>query len=152
MGLDDPDSDPWNPPADAPAPASYQSEVGDVTPPWDDYAKPWQEPPTRVKKKGEWTCPQHGPLCNPGICKERARVERDERMRNEREKWEEEKRQREARRARDQLKRERKKAEAMGEGESEWRERPPLLRGNVSGSSSSGSDNDISHNQGTVFL
>ena len=156
MGLDDPDYDPWNPPADAPAPASDQSEEGDVTPPWEDYAQPRQEPPTRVKKKGKWTCPQHGPLCNPGICKERARVERDERMRNEREKWEEEKKQREFRRAKEQQKRERKNAGAMGEGEREsGRERPPHLRENAPSSSSSsnnsGSDSERSHNRGIVF-
>ena len=148
MGLDNPGCDPRNPPAGAAAPASGQSQAGSAATLWEDYAKPRQEPPTRVKKEGEWTCPQHGSLCSPGICKERARFERDKRMRDGRKKREEERRPREARRAREQLKRERKEAKAMGEGGSELRERPPHLRGNAS----SRSDGDTSHNQGTVFL
>jgi len=135
LGPDDPDYYPWNPPA------SGQSRASTAVNLWEGYDAPRLEPPTKVKKKGEWTCPQHGSLCSPGICKERARVERDERMRKEREKWEEEKKHREFRRAKEQQKRERKKAGAMGEGEGEW-----------SSSSSSGSDSDTSHNQGTVFL
>lgn len=70
--------------------------------PWDEYDAPRQDPPTRVKRKGEdiWFCPQHGPLCTPGICKARARVERDERWQKEREEREENKRRWKERRGR----------------------------------------------------
>lgn len=59
--------------------------------PWNGYAAPRQDPPTRVRRIGEerWFCPQHGPMCNPGICKARAHVERDERWKKEREEREE---------------------------------------------------------------
>ena len=143
-GPDDPDYDPWNPPAGT-------ENL------WEGYDTPRLEPPTKVQKNGEWTCPQHGSLCSPGICKERGRVERDKRMRDEREKREEERTQRETRRARGQFKRE-KKATVTGEGKGERRLRPTHLRGNSSTSSSNSSSNngsdssDTSRNQGTVFL
>ena len=114
--FDAPEYDRWNPPA------------GDAVNLWEGYGV--SVPPTKVMKKGEWTCPHHGSRCSPGICKERARFKRDERMR--------------------------KKAEAMGKGESEWRSPPLHLCRNASGSASastnSGSDSDISHKQGTVFV
>jgi hypothetical protein len=100
-GIDDPDYDPWNAPAEAAEPAIDQPEAVDPAAPWAEYDAPRLEPPTKVKKKGQWTCPQHGPLCNPGICKERARFEYDERMRTKREEWEEERIQREANRAKE---------------------------------------------------
>ncbi|KAH9018392.1 hypothetical protein EDB85DRAFT_617998 [Lactarius pseudohatsudake] len=138
LGIDDPDYDPWNP--EAAAPADDQSQVGDAETVWDDYAKPQQELPTKVKKKGTWDCPQHGPLCNPGICKERARVERDERIREENEKRDREKKAREFRKSKDlHKKEEKKKAEAAG--------------GDATGSSSgsnNGSDDDSSHDRGTI--
>jgi hypothetical protein len=134
-GLDDPDYDPWNPPADDVAPpASDQSEAGDPATLWEGYDAPRMEPPTKMKKKGEWECSQHGSLCSPGICKERARFERDQRMQKEREKWEEEKKQREFRRAKAQHKKENKKASSS------------------SSSSGSGSDSDTSRDQGIVSL
>jgi len=70
--------------------------------PWNGYAAPRQDPPTRVRRIGEerWFCPQHGPMCNPGICKARAHVERDERWKKEREEREEAKRRRNERRGR----------------------------------------------------
>lgn len=33
----------------------------------------------------EWKCPDHGPMCNPGICKERALIERHRLRQNEQE-------------------------------------------------------------------
>ena len=149
-GMDDPDYDPWNAPADAAEPVIDQSEACDPATPWVNYDAPRLEPPTKVKKKGEWTCPQHGSLCNPGICKERARVERDKRMRDDREKWEKEKREREAKY---QKKRDREKKKAMGEGE---RDRPPHLRrgttssGNNNSNNNSDPDTDTSRDRGTV--
>lgn len=70
--------------------------------PWDGYDAPRQDPPTREKRKGEdrWFCPQHGPLCTPGICEARAQVERDERWQKEREEREEKKRRWKERRGR----------------------------------------------------
>ena len=140
LGPDDPDYDPWNPPADA-------ENL------WEGYDTPRLELPTKVKKNGEWTCPRHGSLCSPGICKERAKFERDERMRNDREKWEEERVQRETR---GRGKSNRGKAAVTGE----WRSSPPHL-GNSSSTttattattsnSDNGSDSDTSRNQGIVF-
>jgi hypothetical protein len=154
--FDDPDYDPWNPPTDAVAPACDQYRAGSAVNLWEGYDA--SGPPTKVTKKGEWTCPRHGSLCSPGICEERARFKRDKRMKNAREKWEEERRQREAQKAMDQPIRGRKKAEAMGEGEgeSEWRSPPLRLCRNASSgtstSTSSGLDSDNSHKQGTVSL
>ncbi|KAH8984209.1 hypothetical protein EDB86DRAFT_164127 [Lactarius hatsudake] len=147
LGLEDPGNSPLILPADVAAPASGQSPAGGAVNLWEGYDAPRLEPPTKVQKKGEWTCPQHGSLCSPGICKERARVECDRRMRDEREKWEEERTLREVRRAEEQLKRERKRAKATGEGVDEL---PPHLRGNTSSSSSSsssGSGSDTSHDE-----
>ncbi|KAH9058215.1 hypothetical protein EDB87DRAFT_1578207 [Lactarius vividus] len=141
LGIDDPDYDPWNPPAEVADPMDDESQAGEAETVWEDYPKPRQELPTKVKKKGTWDCPQHGPLCNPGICKERARVERDERIREENEKREKENRARAFRKAKDLQKREEKKeAEAEGEGD--------RGRGDTSGSSSSnGSDDDEPHDR-----
>ncbi|KAH9174360.1 hypothetical protein EDB89DRAFT_566929 [Lactarius sanguifluus] len=144
LGLEDPDRSPLILPTDVAAPASGQSRAGGAVNLWEGYDAPRLELPTKVQKKGEWTCPQHGSLCSPGICKERARVERDRRVRDEREKWEEERTLREVRRAEEELKRERKRAKATGEGVDEL---PPHLRGNTSSSSSSGSDSDTSHDE-----
>ena len=122
---------------------------------WEGYNAPPLEPP-KPKKHGEWTCPQHGSRCSPGICKEYASVERDKRLRDAREKREEVGRQRDAQKARDKPKGGRKKAEAMGEGESEGRAHlPPLCSDASSGTStaSSGeSDSDKSNKQGTAFI
>ena len=143
-GLDDPDYDPWNPPADEAPPESNESEAGEPATLWEGYDKPRLEPPTKSKKKGEWTCSQHGSLCTPGICKERGRFERDKRLREEREEREEKTRERNLRREKNQQKR-KKKADAIAEGEHS---------GNVSssGSSNSDSDSDTSRDQGTVFI
>ncbi|KAF8262684.1 hypothetical protein EI94DRAFT_663445 [Lactarius quietus] len=141
-GLNDPDYDPWNPPAEAADFADDQPEACDSEAPWVNYAEPRLEPPTKIKKKGQWTCSQHGSLCSPGICKERAKHECDERMQKEREKWDEEKRQRDAARAKKHKKREKKEAdaEAMGQG---GRARPPHFgRGNTSSGNNSSSNNN----------
>ncbi|KAH8984208.1 hypothetical protein EDB86DRAFT_163377 [Lactarius hatsudake] len=151
LGLDDPECVPCNPPAEAAVTVSDQSQAGDTATMWEDYAKP-RERELPAKLEGEWDCPQHGPLCKPGICKERARVEREKRQSDERKKREEEKKLRDARREKAQKKRG-KKAKVMGQGESR-RELPPHLPGNALGGSSSnnnnGSDNDSSRGRGTV--
>lgn len=136
-GPDDPDYDPWNTPEN----------------PWEGYDKPQLELPTKIKKNGDWTCPMHGSLCSPGICKERARFERDERMRDKREKWEEDRIERETpRKGRGRRKNGTKVGAVAGES-------PPHVRGNSSStttatttSTGNGSDSDTSRNQGTVFL
>lgn len=52
--------------------------------PLDRYSTPRPDPPTKVKiRRGdEWICLQHGPMCSPGICTARARVDRDERWKS----------------------------------------------------------------------
>ncbi|KAN0137854.1 hypothetical protein V8E53_004338 [Lactarius tabidus] len=144
-GIDDPDYDPGNAPAEAAEPAIGQPGAVDPAAPWAEYDALRLEPPTKVRKKGQWTCPQHGPLCNPGICKERARFEYDERMRTKREEWEEERIEREANRAKWKEERE-KEAEAMGLG---GRQRPPHLRRGAPSSSGnkSRSDSDTSRDE-----
>ncbi|KAH9058216.1 hypothetical protein EDB87DRAFT_1578208 [Lactarius vividus] len=146
LGLDDPVCVPCNPPAEAAAPVSDQSQAGDAATVWEDYAKPREKEPP---KEDEWDCPMHGPLCKPGICEERARVEREKRQSDERKKREEEKKLRDARRTKAQQERGRK-AEAKGQGES-GRELPPHLPGNALGGSSNnnnhGSENDSPHDR-----
>ena len=129
--------------------------------PWDGYDAFRPDPPTRVKKRGKekWICPQHGPMCNPGICKERGKVDRDDRWRKEREEREDAKRKRkEAREAR---------ARGRGRGRKPTRaEGPKVLRGDqparlgngprrgASSSSSSGSEaeGDGRHDQGAILI
>ncbi|KAN0137849.1 hypothetical protein V8E53_004333 [Lactarius tabidus] len=147
LGPDDPDYDPYNSPAE---PVNL----------WEGYDTPRLELPTKVKKNGEWTCSQHGSLCTPGICKERAKFERDDRMRNNREKWEDER----VPRSRGKRGRPRKGTRAAVTGE--WRSSPPHLGGNSSSAttattatttsnstSNNGSDSDTadtSRNQGST--
>jgi len=122
--------------ADAAAPAGDdQFQAGGETSLWEDYAKPCRELPTKMHMDGEWTCPQHGPVCSPGICKEWARFKRDVRMRDEREKREEEQKEREFRRAREQQRRGREKAGSMGGRQHS---------SSSSSSSNTGSDSDTS--------
>ena len=109
-GLEDPGYNPW---ADAdaysePQPAIDELEDHDPAVPWKNYDMPRQELPTKVQKRGEWTCTLHGPLCHPGICTEYARVERVKWEREQREKREEEKRDRELRRAKNKERKDRK--------------------------------------------
>jgi hypothetical protein len=63
---------------------------------WIAYDTPRWEPHTKVNRKGgeEWGCLDHGPMCNPGICKERAQVEREHRWQKEDEERQEVKRKR----------------------------------------------------------
>jgi hypothetical protein len=140
--------------------------------PWNGYAAPKWEPPTkinRIKEKDSegrkdievWKCPQHGPTCNPGICKERARVERDRRWEEERKKREDDKKKRQEERERNRLKKERKLARAEGR-EPEVTYDPPPHFGNHqrwgsndsdsdSSSTSNDSDRDGSRNQGALI-
>jgi len=141
--------------------------------PWNGYAAPKWEPPTkinRIKEKDSegrkdievWKCPQHGPTCNPGICKERARVERDRRWEEERKKREDDKKKRQEERERNRLKKERKLARAEGR-EPEVTYDPPPHFGNRqrwgsndsnsdSSSTSNDSDRDGSRNQGALLI
>jgi hypothetical protein len=144
----------------SPRPRSVQGDVdndsdagikGDL---WQGYNAPRQEPQTRirrVKKVGEdkgkedWFCREHGPMCNPGICKRRAEYEFKVRKEIEKKKWAEERAKRDAAREKRTRKRERKEAsEAAGYGAPG--DKPPpnrfgggYRRGSSSGSSSSNS-------------
>jgi hypothetical protein len=110
-GLEDPDYNPWADADDYPEPPAIDHlEIRDPAAPWEGYDKPRQEPPTKVQKKGEWTCTLHGPLCKPGICEEYAWEQRVKWEREQREKREEEKRNNELRRAENKKRRERKAA------------------------------------------
>ncbi|KAI9441831.1 hypothetical protein H4582DRAFT_1420631 [Lactarius indigo] len=144
--LDDPECVPGNLPAEAAAPASDHPQASDAVAVWDDYTKPREK---ELPKKGEWECSQHGPVCSPGICKERARFEREKRESVRRKKWDAEKKLRDERREK-ALKKKRKQAGTTGGGE---RELPPHLPGNApSNNSNNGPDNDPPHDRGTVFL
>lgn len=90
----------------------------DVHSPWNGYDAPRWEPPTKINIKIEdgevWECPQHGPLCNPGICEERAKVERDRRKQKERDDRAEAKRIRLEKWEKKKLKKEQELAELEG--------------------------------------
>lgn len=113
-------------------------EVVDDRNPWNGYDAPRWEPPTKINRKGgeEWKCPDHGPLCNPGICKERARVERERREQKWREERQEAKRKREEKWEREKMKKENKAARDEG------RELPHDLPPHVARGSDSDSDGD----------
>ena len=104
--------------ADNLPPATWGVEDGikDDPEPWIGYAAPKWEAPTKINRKGpdreEWKCPDHGPMCNPGICKERARIERERRWLKEHEERQEKKRERDEKREQKRLKEERKLAMA----------------------------------------
>lgn len=114
---------------------------------WQGYNAPRQEPQTRirrVKKAGEekgkedWFCREHGPMCNPGICKARAEHEFKVRKEIEKKKWEEERAKRDAARKKRVRKKELKEAnEAAGYGAP--RDSPPPNRSE--GGSRRGSSN-----------
>ena len=142
-GIDDPDYDPWNDPA--PADTAGSSTVDEQPPqpddpanPWADYTAPRLELPTKIQKRGTWTCSQHGALCSPGICKERAKYEAAERMRIKREGWEKDRIEREARHEKKKKKKEKEEAEAeaMGLGGQQRH------RGNTNSSNRSESNSD----------
>ena len=128
--------------------------------PWNGYAAPKWEPPTKTNRKGGevWKCPQHGPTCNPGICKERARVERDRRWEEERMKREDDKKKRQEKRERETQRKERKLARAEGREPEVTYDPPPHFgngrrRGsNNSDSTSNDSDRDGSRNQGALLI
>jgi hypothetical protein len=86
---------------------------------WAGYEQPRQEAPTKIKRvkkpgapkeKEQWICKEHGPMCNPGVCKARATYEREVRRELERKAWEEERRKRDEQRARNARRRARKEA------------------------------------------
>ena len=125
--------------------------------PWDGYDAFRPDPPTRVKKRGKekWICPQHGPMCNPGICKARGKVDRDDRWRKEREEREEAKRKR----------KEAREARARGRGRKPTRaEGPKVPRGDqparlaygprrgASSSSGSEAEGDGRHDRGAILI
>jgi hypothetical protein len=122
--------------------------------PWDGYDAFRPDPPTRVKKRGddEWICPQHGPMCNPGICKALARVERDERWRKEREEREEATRKRKEAREMRARRRGTKLTRADGRGVPRSDRPRRLANGPRRGASSSGSETegDGGHDQGSL--
>lgn len=84
--------------------------------PWNGYDATRWEDPTKIPRIGpdreEWKCPDHGPMCNPGICKERARIERERRELKVHEERMERKRVRDEKREQKRLKEERKLARA----------------------------------------
>lgn len=84
--------------------------------PWDGYNTARPDPPTKVKQRrgDEWICPEHGPMCPPGICTVRARVDRDERWQKEREERAENKRKWKERKERKARRREMEVARAEG--------------------------------------
>lgn len=109
--------------------------VGDDGDPWNGYDAPKWEPPTKINTKGgeKWECPVHGPLCNPGICKARAKVELERRREKEQEERREAKRRREEKWERERKKKENREARAAG------RELPHDLPPHLAGGSESGS-------------
>ncbi len=105
-------------------PAGSEEEEN-IADPWIDYDAPRWEPPTRVPiTAGErWICPDHGPTCNPGICKERARVEAERRREKEHEERQEAKRQRQEKWKKKKEKDERR--QALAEGREPSHDLPP---------------------------
>ncbi|KAI0253687.1 hypothetical protein BJV78DRAFT_1191288 [Lactifluus subvellereus] len=108
------------------------------------------EPQTRIRRgKEDWFCIEHGPMCSPGICKARAKHERDIRWaeeKEEREKQKEERMRRQAaRRGRNPGRRGWREA-GNAEGDGAPRNKPPRSANNFGGgcrsnsSGSSGSD------------
>ena len=127
--------------------------------PWDGYDAFRPDPPTRVKNRGKekWICPQHGPMCNPGICKARGKVERDERWRKEREEREEAKQKRKEARETRARGRGRRRKPTRAEGPKVPRcDQPARLangprRGRSSSSSSSETEGDA-RDQGEILF
>jgi hypothetical protein len=119
--------------------------------PWDGYNTPRPDPPTKVKKRrgDEWICPQHGPMCSPGICTVRAGVERDERWQKEREERAENKR-------KWMEWKERKEQDREAEGHELPRHDQPALLVNgpwgPRGRSRAEGNGDCSHDQGAILI
>jgi hypothetical protein len=112
--------------------------------PWKGYDAPRWELPTRVNIKGgeRWECPEHGPTCNPGICKERARVEAERRRDKEHEERLEAKRKREEKWKKAA---EKKKRKAQAEGREVSHDPPPHSASpRYRGAGGSDSDSDSS--------
>jgi hypothetical protein len=114
---------------------------------WEGYDAPRWEDPTKFNIKGgeKWICPEHGPTCNPGICKTRARVEAERRREKERDERLEAKRKREEKWKKSAEKKERKKAQAEGREVSHDHDLPPHFPGHrYRGAGGSGSDSGSS--------
>jgi hypothetical protein len=117
------------------------------------------EDPTKINIKGgeEWSCPEHGPMCNPGICKLRARLESERRRQKEVKDREEAKKKRLEKWKKQAEKKERKLARAEGREVSSYDPPPHLAsyryRGAGSGSGSgsgSESEDDGSKDSGSL--
>jgi hypothetical protein len=110
-GDEEDDEDPAAYPTRDQPPHNYGEAVGDLNP-WIEYKTPKWELPTKINRVGDedWECPDHGPMCNPGICKERARVELERRWAKEREERAEKKRKWFEKKANDVKKKERRLA------------------------------------------
>jgi hypothetical protein len=114
------------------------SEAGVKDDLWQGYNAPRQEPQTRIrrvkkageeKEKEDWFCLEHGPMCNPGICKARAERERKVRREIDEKRWAEERAKRNALKEKRARKREQKEAaEAAGYGSSDSTETEDGLR------------------------
>jgi hypothetical protein len=117
--------------------------------PWNGYTATRWEPPTKINRIGpereEWQCPDHGPMCSPKICKERARVERERRWLKEHEERMEKKRLRDEKREKNRLKKEKKLAKAEGM----YDEPPHFANGPRSTSGDSSSTNSNSNSTGS---
>ena len=131
---------------------------------WEGYDAPRQDTPTgirRVKIPGEeggkedWLCAEHGPMCSPGICKARAKHERDIRWAKEKAKRDEERARRAAVRERNNRRRAQREArEAERDGAP--RDKPPrranISRGSCRESSGSGNSSDDTSGAGGCGL
>jgi hypothetical protein len=133
-------------------PAGAEDE-GDVEDPWDGYGAARWEGPTKVNIKGgeKWICPEHGPTCNPGVCKARGRVEAERRWAKEHEERLEEKSKREEKWKKAAEKRERKLAQA--EGREVSHDLPPHFASHrYRGAGGSGSDSASEDSQSSGAL
>lgn len=144
----------WNYPQAVQATTHDWTPAGDEdddTNPWAGYDAPRWEPPTRVNIKGgeKWICPEHGPTCNPGICKARARLEAQRRIQKEIEEREEAKRKGLEKKRRAAEKRARKLAEE--EGREVSHDLPPHFPSHrYRGAGGSDSDSDSEDSSGTL--
>ena len=124
--------------------------------PWDGYDTPRPDPPTKVKiiRGEEWICPKHGPMCSPGICEARERVDRDERWQKEHEERVKNKREWMEKKERKARMREMELARAEGR-ELPHRDQPVSLLNGPRGPSSSSEteeDGDGSHDEGAKLI
>ena len=136
-------------------PATWAIE--DDPEPWIGYDAPKWEPPTKINRKGpdreEWICPDHGPMCNPGICKKRAAIEFQRRDLKEREERQEKKRVRQEKWEQKKLKEEKKRLKAEGaNGQSGGNGSDGTSSSRNGSGSGSEADHDGSHNEGVSLV